>query len=58
MNKNERKSQNSVALFKIEAHLKYLQGVAKEVMFSRTFQPAPQTVIQELRISHFIHYRS
>jgi len=24
MNKNERKSENSVGLFKVEAHLKYL----------------------------------
>jgi len=29
MKKNERKSQNSVGLFKIEAHLKYLQDVAR-----------------------------
>jgi len=32
MNKNERKSQNSVRLFKIEAHLKYLQDVARSYL--------------------------
>jgi len=32
MNKNEGKSQNSVGLFKIEAHLKYLQDVAKSYL--------------------------
>jgi len=35
MNKNERKtikSQNSVGLFKIEAHLKYLQDVARSYL--------------------------
>jgi len=29
MNKNERKSQNSVGLFKTKAHLKYLQDLAR-----------------------------
>jgi len=33
MNKNERKkSQNSVGLCKIEAHLKYLQDVARSYL--------------------------
>jgi len=32
MNKNERKSQNSVALFKIEAYSKYLQDVASNYL--------------------------
>jgi len=32
MNKNERISQNSVGLFKIEAHLKYLQDVARSYL--------------------------
>jgi len=32
MNKSERKSQNSVGLFKIEADLKYLQDVAKSYL--------------------------
>jgi len=38
MNKNERKkSQNSVRLFKIEAHLKYLQGVGRSYLCSSIF---------------------
>jgi len=32
MNKNERKSQNSIGLFKIEAHLKCLQDVARSYL--------------------------
>jgi len=32
MNKNEGKSQNSVGLFKVEAHLKYLQDVARSYL--------------------------
>jgi len=32
MNKNERKSQSSVGLFKIEAHLKYLQDLERSYL--------------------------
>jgi len=32
MKTNGRKSQNSVALFKVKAHLKYLQDVARSYL--------------------------
>jgi len=37
MNKYERKSQNSVGLFKIKVHLKYLQDVAKSYLCHSIF---------------------